>query len=169
MIYINGDRIAEDIDNIAKTINEYLIREKMVLVDENNIPLNPSAIENLVIQNNAPQYLRAIHTTQLLREFKQELNGYIEKVNQYIDDIRDLDDQLSVINGYTSVVEAILSFIPITNFIQKDLINSDFLQSISEKVFERAQLNDMSFIIDVIEYELLPLLQNVSDEIQEVM
>lgn len=168
MIFINDVQLPMDY-NGKDGIYDYLKKKQMILISEEGRPLSNNDLTNILLNNNTPLYLHAKSTSSLLREFKEELYIYINKVTDYIDTTRDSDDHSTTVSSYSNIVEALFEFIPVTKYLQKNLIDTEYIHNITERVFERGQSNDYDYILDIIEYELLEILQTIYNEIQEVM
>ncbi|MBP2241984.1 hypothetical protein J2Z40_002557 [Cytobacillus eiseniae] len=171
MIYINDQLIVEDTSQSDSSIivKKYLHKNRLVLVNNDGQPMSDEELNTFLSHLNGVQKLKAVSISNLLRDLKQELQLYIKKVEAYIENIRDNEDFSSVNTGFAQVMEGILEFSVVASFLQKDLIDPSYMQQLSEKAFARAETGEDEYVLDIIEYELLPILNRLYDEINEEM
>ncbi|MFJ8246268.1 hypothetical protein [Peribacillus asahii] len=171
MIYINEDLVTQEIDpiKIKKAVKSYLHRENLVLIDKCGESLDEKEISELLFNSAGDIYLKAIDTSVLLNEFGKELNLYIKRVEQYIEDIRDSEDFSTVNSSFVQVIESILEFSKVETFLSKNLIDELAIKDLTEKAFIQVEKGNNEYILDLMEYELLPVLHNFLSEINEEM
>jgi len=102
-------------------------------------------------------------------DFKEELHTYILKVKAYIETARETEDFSSMMTSFIQVTEALIEFEAVANFLGKKLIDQEQIQTISIKALEQAEEGNIDYILDLMEYELLPILQHFIDETNMVM
>ena len=171
MIFINDQLIVEDMNqsNSSYIVKEYLSKSRLVLVNKDEQPMSEEEMNTLLSDLNGVQKLKAVSTSNLLRDLKQELHLYNKKIEEYIENIRDNGDFSTVNSGFAQVMEGIIEFSAVASFLQKDLIDPSYLQQLSEKAFSRAETGEGEYVLDIMEYELLPILNRLYDEIIEEM
>ncbi|WP_342566961.1 hypothetical protein MKY09_14380 [Psychrobacillus sp. FSL K6-4046] len=171
MIYVNGNLITVE-KNPKKAevlLRDYLIKKKLVLVNNNDEPVSFQDLSEILLGNSKEIKLKGISSSIILREFKEELHNYILRVEQYIEVSRQNENYSSMLDNFVQVVEAIIEFSKIGNFLQKELVSHQQINNISTMAFEQAKVGNKEYILDLLEYELLPVLNFVFDETNEVM
>lgn len=171
MIYINGNLVTEETmpEIAAEHLKNFLITERLVIVNKNDEPILQQELSVLLLGNPKEIKLKAINSSILLRGFKEELHNYILKVELYIENTRENEDFSSMINSFIQVVEALIEFSSVEDFLQKEMVPQQQINDISKKAIEQAEVGNNEYILDLLEYELLPILHNFLNEINEVM
>lgn len=169
MIYINKILVTKGTNRIevSQAVNTYLLDNKLVLVNNEGETLSEKEINELFFDSISNQHLQAISTLTLLTDFKMELDLYIHKVQEFIDDKRDSGNLSIVSVGFIQLIESTTNFSVVSSFIQKDLIDEVTIKELTKKAFEQAELGNVEYILDLMEYELLPILHDLLNEIQE--
>lgn len=171
MLYVNEHLVTEEkeLETVAQQLKEYLLKEKLVIIKADQEPFSQEELFNLLMNGEEELRLSAIHTSILLRGFKVELESYIQKVETYIEKMRDSENFADVLNGFIQVIETILEFSSVENFLQKSLVNQQQLNELSTKVLARAEEGNYEYVLDVLEYEVLEILHQFLAETNEVM
>lgn len=171
MIYVNNVLVTEEKapETAGGKLKVYLATEKLVLLNENEELLEENEVEQLLMNLPSAINLTAIRSSELLANFKEELHTYILKVEGYIDTTRETEDFSTTMTSFIQVSEALLEFEAVANFLEKKLINQDQIQTITKKALEQAEEGNAEYLLDLMEYELLPILQNFIDETNMVM
>ncbi|MBE1555014.1 hypothetical protein [Sporosarcina limicola] len=171
MIYVNELLVTEEKsrETAVQLVTEYLATKKLVLISGNNEILNEEEIRLLITEQPAVLKLTALHSNEVLRDFKEELHNYIVKIEEYVEDTRESENFTSAMNSFVQVAEALLEFEAVANYLRKKLINHQQIQAISTKALSQAEEGDSEYILDLIEYELLPILHQFIDETNEEM
>lgn len=169
MIYINDVCVTESIDPFEreKHVKQYLHKEKLTITDENESPLSAQEVGRLLLDASGTHHLKAVKNSLVLREFKEELRQYIQKVECYIEDIRESEDFSTVTGGFIQVAETLLELDAAASYLQKELIDHQLLNELSEKAMKQTEQNNYEYVLDLIEYELLPILQEFLNETNE--
>lgn len=171
MIYVNGNIVSDtdDIEIAAQDLKGYLATKRLLIVNDAKEPMSHQQLSAILSSNTEEIRLAAIETSVVLRAFKEELAAYILKVEQYIESTRETEDYSTVLTSYTQVTEALLDFSVVEEFLQKDLLDHQYLSDISSKCLKRGEEGNFEYILDIMEYELLPLFENFIKETNEVM
>lgn len=169
MIFVNGQIIASEGTNdmLFAKLKEYVKINHLVIVDENDVPIGREEIFTL-IEKNENCYLKAVPTSQLLSDFYMELNNYIDKVESYVEAVRDNEGDLhSVHTAFINIMEALMEFAKVQSYVQTNVIDFEFLEEISSKAFQQAQHGNLDYILDLIDYEIIPVLKDLQELIKE--
>ena len=171
MLYVNDHLVTEEreLEAVAQQLQGYLFKEKLILVNSNQEPFLQEELADLLMSKKEELKLTAIHSSIMLREFKLELEDYIQKVEAYVEDMRESADFSGVLNGFIQVMESLLEFSAVEKFLQKDLIDQQQLNELSTKVLARAEEGNFEYVLDVLEYEVLAILHHFLAETNEVM
>jgi len=171
MIYVNDILVTEEatLELAEKALKVYLATEKLVVTGPNEELLSEQEIEQVLVKFPATIKLVAIGSSKLLMDFKEELHTYILKVKAYIETARETEDFSSMMTSFIQVTEALIEFEAVANFLGKKLIDQEQIQTISIKALEQAEEGNIDYILDLMEYELLPILQHFIDETNMVM
>ncbi|TQR17378.1 hypothetical protein [Psychrobacillus vulpis] len=169
MIFVNDVLVSkeENKDKANEILKSYLTTEKLILVNEHNELISNEEIEELLSKRAEVVKLVAIRISTLVRDFKEELHNYILEVEDYIENTRDCEDFSDTLSSFIQVTEALLQFSKVEDFLQKELINQQHLLEISEKSIQQAEVGNNEYVLDLIEYELLPILHNFLNETNE--
>lgn len=148
-------------------LEEYIKINNLVIVDENDVPLGRDEVFAL-IKKSEKCYLKAVQTNQLLSDFYMELNSYIDKVESYVDRVRENERNLhSIPTAFINIMEALIEFSRIHSYVQTNIIDLEFLEEISLKSLQQVQHGNLDYILDLIDYEIVPLLKDLRDSIGE--
>lgn len=171
MLYVNDHLVTEEkgVKLVAQQLKDYLLIEKLIIVKQNDEPMLQDELAELLMNNTSELRLVAKYTSELLREFKVELESYIRKVEIYIEDMRETENYSDILNGFVQVIEALLEFSSVEVFLQKSLVDKILVNELSAKVLVRAEEGNFEYVLDVLEYEVLSILQYFLDETNEVM
>lgn len=171
MIYVNDMLVTEKttMELAEKDLKKYLATEKMIVIGADKELLTEQEIKQCLINFPTTIKLTAISSTQILMDFKEELHTYILRVEEYIDTARDTEDFQSILNSFIQLTEALLEFEAVANFLGKELIDQQEIQVVSEKALTQAEEGNTEYILDLMEYELLPILHQFIDETNVVM
>ena len=171
MLYVNDHLVTEEreLEAVAQQLQGYLFKEKLILVNSNQEPFLQEELSELLMSKGEELKLTAIQSSVLLREFKLELESYIQRVEAYIEDIRESENFTDVLSGFVQVMEALLEFSAVEQFLQKDLVDQQQLNELSTKVLARAEEGNLEYVLDVLEYEVLDILHHFLAETNEVM
>lgn len=171
MIYVNGYVVTEenDFDTAAELLKNFLFAEKLIVVKEDKEPMSQHELTAILKSGTKEIKLSAIKSSLLLREFKEELHTYILQVEQYVEKIRETENLSTVMNSFVQVTEALIEFSAVEEFLQKKLVQQNQLNDISRKALEQAEVGNNEYVLDLLEYELLPILHHFLDETNEVM
>ncbi|MEK5146251.1 hypothetical protein MKX53_04360 [Psychrobacillus sp. FSL K6-4615] len=171
MLYVNDHLVTEEkeVEIVAQQLKDYLFTEKLIIVKQDQQPMSQDELASLLLNNNPELRLVAMHTSVLLSEFNDELETYIRKVEVYIEDMRETENFSDVLSGFVQVTEALLEFSSVEEFLQKSLLDQQQMNDISTKALARAEEGNYEYVLDVLEYEVLTILQHFLDETNEVM
>lgn len=171
MIYVNDVLVTneETLELAEKALKDFLATEKLVVTGQNEELLTEQEIKQILVNLPTTIKFTAISSSKVLLDFKEELNTYILKVEAYIDTTRETEDFSSTMASFVEVTEALLEFEVVANFLDKKLIDREQIQTISKKALEQAEEGNADYLLDLIEYELLPILQYFIDETNMVM
>lgn len=170
MIYVNNiDITSENELDIISTIKAFLTKEKMILVNEENLPIDNKDLEEIVLNMEENLFLNAIHTNSIIRDFVVELKEYVSKVEEYVENVRDTEDFSTVTDSFINITEALLEFSTVAIFLQKELVDQIQLKELTNRSLIGAESGNLEYVLDIIEYELLPILHRILNEINEEM
>jgi hypothetical protein len=169
MIFVNGQLVAhEGTDEFLFTeLKNYLKLNQLVIVSENITPLNDEEVFALIANNKDECHFQAIYANQLLSDLFLELTNYIEKIEVYVERIRDEGNLSSVHEAFVNVMEALIEFSKVQDYIQANVIDPTFLEKISFKALQQAQVGNDEYVLDLIEYEITPVFKELLELIKE--
>lgn len=171
MIYVNDHLVTveKELEAVVKQLKDYLFNEKLVIVKKDQEPMSQGEVARLLMSNEPELRLAAMHTSVLLRGFKEELESYILKVETYVEDMRETENYSEVLGDFVQVIEGLLTFSAIEKFLQKSLINQQHVNELSSKALKRAEEGNFEYVLDILEYEVLAILHHFLNETNEVM
>ncbi|MCK1995974.1 hypothetical protein MPH47_01820 [Psychrobacillus psychrodurans] len=166
MLFINDFLVSEEKDKqvLLQDVKSYLTKQKLILINEKHEPMSEEEIKEKLYSMAGTLKLTATLISVILFEFKEELHNYIVKVQTYIEEIRENENYNSVTDSFIQVTEALLQFKAVSNYLHKELISEQSIQSISEKALNQAELGNNEYILDLLEFELLPIIQKFLNE-----
>jgi len=171
MIFVNDFLVTEEKNkDLAKQkLVEFLFVEKLVVTKEDNHPMNEEELNTVLMNIDEKVQLTAVHSSVLVREFKQELQNYNLRIEEYIDDTRQSEDFSTVTTSFVEVTEALLEFSAVSTFLQKELIDQEQIQELTGKALQQLEVGNTEYLLDLLEYEILPILYHFVEETNEEM
>ncbi|WP_339210968.1 hypothetical protein NSQ41_03055 [Aeribacillus sp. FSL K6-8210] len=172
MIFVNDQLVVQDttLEEALTKIKEYLWKHHLIIINNENVPLTDSQLEEVIKQNENQQvFFKAIKIKELLFEIYSELNDYVDKIEQYIDNIRDEENYSSVQEAFANVVEALIEFSNTQKYLDINVIDPKRLEEFSLKALRQTQLGNVEYVLDLMEYELVPLFKRLLKQLEERM
>jgi hypothetical protein len=169
MIFVNDQLVAHEgtHEMLFTELKNYLKLNQLVIINENNDPLYDEEVFALIANNKDECRLQAIYVNQLLSDLCLELTNYIKKIEDYVEKARDTGNLSSVHEAFVDVMEGLIEFSKIQDYIQTSVIDSAYLEKISLKALQQAQLGNDEYVLDLIEYEITPIFEELLESIEE--
>lgn len=171
MIYVNNILVTQEANKsvAGAVLKEFLIAEKLVVVKKENQPMSEQELNHALMNITEKLQLTAVRSSVLIREFKEELHSYNLRVEKYINDTRQSEDFTNITTSFVEVTEALLEFSTVSNYLQKEMINKELIQELSEKALQQVEVGNTEYLLDLMEYEILPILYHFIQETNEEM
>lgn len=166
MIFINGNPVNLN-DLSYSALKSYLNSNHLILVNKENVPLMEDEIIKKLEQNVQEYHFNAIHSKELLTNFCEELRMYFEKLEAFIETAREEEQYDTVNTAFINVIEALMEFMIVQRFIDKTIYQASDLENLSTKALQQAQIGNNEYVLDLIEYEVFPLVEQLLKEIEE--
>jgi hypothetical protein len=157
MIKINNQEFKnESVIEVIKSINEYLKEEKLILVNNEGIPLCNEKVNNILANNTDVNFI-ATSFAFFEKETIKETLSYVKKVIDEVNKIINLDLKVNLLSVITDLLEGIEDLIIIEkNYYIKNFEKLD-VQKISLEILSEYESGNENHILDILEFELLPL------------
>jgi hypothetical protein len=167
MIKINDREFKnESVIEIIDSINDYLKEEKLILINNEGMPLCNKEV-NTILANNTDFNFIATSLAFFEEETIKETLSYVKKVIHEVNRIINLDLEVNLLSVITDLLEGIEDLkILERNY---EIINFEILdvQKISLEILSEYQSGNENYILDVLEFELLPLYTNLEVLLKE--
>lgn len=167
MIKINNHEFKnENAIKLIESINDYLKEKKLILVNKDGIPLCNEEV-NTILANNKEFNFIAKSLTFFKEETTKETLIYVKKVIDTVGKIVNLDlkvNLLSVISDLLEGTEDLILFEKNHSIKNFEVLN---VQKISLQILSEYQTGNENYILDVLEFELLPLYINLEALLKE--
>lgn len=73
------------------------------------------------------------------------------------------NDIESLIQSFADLMEALLEITSLCEYFQVDELNGEKVHSLLQKALPRVDQKDEQYMLDVIEYEIIPIMQSVRE------
>lgn len=167
MIKINNHEFKnENAIELIESINDYLKEKKLILVNKDGIPLCNEEV-NTILANYKEFNFIAKSLVFFKEETRKETLIYVKKVIDTVGKIVNLDlkvNLLSVISDLLEGIEDLILFEKSNSIKNFEVLN---VQKISLQILSEYQSGNENYILDVLEFELLPLYINLEALLKE--
>jgi hypothetical protein len=168
MIYINGTIIPKQnsLEDTFNSIKKFLLDEKSIIVNEHGAALSDNDILNM-LANQSEIHFQTKKVSEIEKETLEELQNYVEKAEIEIEKLRENDSMNETVQAFQDIVEAIFYFSKLQNYYHLTIINMDHIQKLTQKSYDRMKESNTDYLLDVIEFEFLPMIKSLKEAIEE--
>ncbi|MET3697648.1 hypothetical protein SAMN05877753_106246 [Bacillus oleivorans] len=168
MFIINKEKFSSKngIDNLLKEIKFYLHENQLVLTNSKGVPLTEEEIENIISSN--PSYkFDSISVSELETEIVNDMVDYIKRVEKNFSEISQSNNNEKIINSYIELINSMIEIVKVAEHFDIEFLTPEQINEITNKSISRIEKGDIEFIIDVMEYELIPMLFDFKENLLE--
>ena len=166
-MYNIGDfKFVGDSESVFNKLMEHLKEKKLLITDIQGNPLSESEILNILNLNDQYSFYTK-HIYEIEKEFIEDFNLYVSKVEEKFKEISDIEDKSLIITAFVEVLEALIELQKVSKYFNFSVIDIESINALAEKALERIEEDDIDYIIDVLEYELIPKLNNTKSKLLE--
>jgi len=101
-----------------------------------------------------------------LKEILAELELYLTKVETVIEGL-DSEPPQKIYNYFIEITESMVELLPLAQFVKYNKLNEDIIRNFAEKGLSKMKENNEFYLIDIIEYEFIPILLEFKKEIKK--
>jgi hypothetical protein len=149
-----------------KDIQAYLHDHQLILVDEQGIALN----ENQIIAKLATEAVCEFYTKEvkeLEQETIDEVVCYIDQVEGKVEELLESDQRETLTQSFVDLMEALLEMSTLCRYFQLDVLTEEKVRDLLQKALPRMEQGDEQYMLDVIEYEIIPMMVSVKQALTE--
>jgi hypothetical protein len=168
MIYINGTKIPRQnsLEDTLNLIKKLLLEDKSIIVNEHGAALSDNDILNM-LENQTEVHFQTKKVSEIEKETLEELQNYIEIAEFEIEKLRENDDMNKTVQAFQNIVETLFYFSKLQNYYQLSIIDLNHVHELTEKSYDRVKELNTDYLLDVIEFEFLPMILSLKDAIEE--
>jgi ERCC4-related helicase len=168
MIYINRTKMPRQnsLEDTFYSIKKFLLNENSIIVNEHGAALSDNDILN-ILANQTEIHFQTKKVSEIEKETLEELQNYVEKAEIEIERLRENDNMNEIVQAFQDIVEAIFYFSKLQNYYQLTIIDMNQIQELTQKSFDRMKESNTDYLLDVIEFEFLPMIKSLKDAIEE--
>jgi hypothetical protein len=155
----------QDREESLREIKQYLQQELIVLIGEDGIPLNENQIREQLLNPDAEFNSKKINGLEL--EAISEATDYIERAEVGIKELLEEIDLVVIFKSFTDLMEALMYLEQLTRYFSFGIISIEKINAFGEKALVQMEKGNSSYLLDVIEYECLPLLLETKECLQQ--
>lgn len=152
----------DTLEETWKDIKEFLHNNQVIVVDSNGVALSENQIiEKLTTETNFEFFTKNVF--ELEKETISEVIRYIDQVEVNVATVLESNDIESLIQSFADLMEALLEITSLCEYFQVDELNGEKVHSLLQKALPRVDQKDEQYMLDVIEYEIIPIMQSVRE------
>ncbi|WP_259549295.1 hypothetical protein MHI39_06000 [Heyndrickxia sp. FSL K6-6286] len=167
MLYINGKLLTGDKNqqNRVDLVNQYLSENDEVIIDKNGNYLNNYEITQVLLEEVVN--IKTVKSSSLAVNFISDLEKYVNKVENYIEDVREKEEYHSLSVNFVDTMESFIEISKIQKYYHVSIVNEKFFDMLLAKAEERMKEGNLEYLLDLLEYEVLPKLEELLAAIKE--
>lgn len=168
-LYIIKDQkfyLTDGVETLLKEINGFLNKQKIVITDENGNPIEEDIIISIILNYREYQFITK-PVSVIENEFAEEVIQYVEKVNNNYPTLFQSMNKDIVINSFIELVNSILEIGKTAQYFELDFIPTNEVNELTNVALQRLELGDADYISDMVEYEIIPSLNDFKDKLKE--
>jgi hypothetical protein len=163
-----GDKILQkkpNIDDNFKILKEYLNLNKLIVVNKEGEPLNDQAILSCLSSEDSHFHVKQVNVLE--QETIIETLQFTSRVEQTIKDTLDNHEEVAVFQTFIEIIEALTHLEKVAMYFSIEDINSTKIKELSKKGLQQMEQKNESYILELIEYECLPMVTSFSETLEE--
>ncbi|WP_404404894.1 hypothetical protein [Jeotgalibacillus malaysiensis] len=151
-------------ESLINEIKKYLHNEKKILLDKKGETLNDKALIDIIKSNKGYEF-----KTNELRNieigFLKEMKNYLYELEFYINKVSYLEDQSNKINCFIDTINSLTELETAARYYNIDFYSIEEINEIANKAIKYIELNNIDYLMDVLEYEIVPRIRNFLEQI----
>lgn len=168
MIKIGGDLLPKEASyekNLTQ-IRQYLQEHQMLIVNDEEMPLSEDEIVR-VLQTQEEVYFKVIPVKRFELEMLKETEQFLEHAEEELNDIVTNEETEKYMNAFLQISESLLELAPLVLYFGLELKINDKVKHYSQKALNQLELGNEEYIGELLEYEILPLLNEMKQIIKQ--
>ncbi|WP_339060492.1 hypothetical protein [Tepidibacillus marianensis] len=143
-------------------IKKYLRENNLIIVDQSENPFSFEEIESMILNETEPIFY-VKYIVDLEKETIKDTIEYINNAEKRIHDIIEENNQVSIVQAFVKLMEALVSLEKIMSHFGSETLTSSWIQTISEKALSQIEKENYSYLVDLLEYEIMPKLVELKE------
>ncbi|QXE00959.1 hypothetical protein [Terribacillus sp. DMT04] len=161
MEFLNNNK-----EDLYEEIKVYLHEKQFIINDESGAPLSEKAFMEIIASHSSYSFsVKQISTIE--KEFIEELVIYIEKVKDKVDSFSKSNDKELIINGFINLINSLIEIQATAGYFEIEIIDIEYINELATRAISRIEDGDYDFLVDVMEYELVPSLVHFKNKLPE--
>lgn len=167
MVFINkqsvqmGSTAQETLDNIYKVTRE----QEIVIIDEHGQPMDKERILHML--QTVDTRFQAVPVNELERDAIESTLNYLDNAVRQIPALVETDDIQYLFREFADFIEALLHLNRLGDYFGIKDISGEKVSSLANRALAQIQLNNDSYIRELLEYECLPLIEDFQRSLYE--
>jgi hypothetical protein len=167
MVFVNGqpvtvgDNVKETFDHLCKILRE----QQLVVVDEYGQPLDEDRIIQLLGETNAK--LQAVPVADLEQNTIETTLDYLHHATGQIAKLIQTEDTPLLYRSFSDFIESLLHLSQLADYFGLADIPAEKVHSLANRALAQMQLDNGSYVRDLLEYEGLPMLEGFMRSLEE--
>jgi hypothetical protein len=165
---INNEKFypSNGLEILLKQIKTYLYENQLILAGSNGDSLTETEIINIIAVN--PTYsFNTISVSEVENGFINEMLDYVEKVEKYFTQLSDSNDNEFIINTFIDLINSLTEIVKVAEHYKVNFLSIENINEIANKAISRIEIGDIDFLLDVMEYEIIPSLHDFKSKLLE--
>ncbi|MCL6611781.1 MAG: hypothetical protein K6T66_09620 [Peptococcaceae bacterium] len=154
-----GDELIERKDSIEETMKAlrlHLHNNKIIIVDENDVPCTDDQI--IALMSNDYVEFKTKPIVQLEKETIFESISCTEKLEKKMADMLDSDNPNEVFKYFPGILESLLELAKICKYFNSPIIKQEKIIEYARKSVVQMEENNDNYLREITEYEFIPMI-----------
>lgn len=149
-----------------KLIMNYLADHQLVIVNIEEVPLRDEEVLNSLLEKEVIHFsLKSVADLEL--DTVRNVLQYIETAEYHISLLDEEADNKVIFQAFVDVMEALDYFSSLSDYLKLNAVNSEKLHNISLKGLQQMEQENEEYILELLQYECLPMLMELRTELVE--
>lgn len=158
--------IGDKSENILNQIQTHLYQNQLVITDNKGTPLEENEILN-IISTHSTYCFNTTSISDIENGFISEIIDYIKKVENHFTQLSMSNDNGHIINIFIDLINSLIEIESTVGYFGIDFLNVEQIKEIANKALSRIEKGDIEYILDLMEYEIIPTLLNFESKLLE--
>ncbi|WP_025028332.1 hypothetical protein [Caldalkalibacillus mannanilyticus] len=168
MIVLGSERMEKkkSLEENVEAVFQYLKENHLLIVDEDHIPLMEEVIIQKLAAEESPQFItRSIQEVE--SETIQSVIEFIDQAEKNIKELADENNKAKIFQAFSDIVETFVELQSLTEYFDVAFPSEEKIKELSKKGLAQMENQNESYLLDLLEYECLPILEELRDQLAE--